>query len=190
MRIDSHRLSPLLFVCGLLSFPLAASADSGLYIGGSAGGATIEASVGDTNFPTLPASIDEDDTAFKFFAGYTLDLPAIDLAVEAGYVDFGEPEIATLAGDLTIDTTGINLWGILALEAGPIDVFGKFGYISWDVESSFLGGSVSEDGSDLGYGLGLSVGLGPLKVRGEYEVYDLDDTDVSMLSVGLVYQFD
>ena len=33
-------------------------------------------------------------------------------------------------------------------------------------------------------------GLGSLSVRGEYEVYDVDDADVSMLSLGLVYQFD
>ena len=48
----------------------------------------------------------------------------------------------------------------------------------------------SDDGSDLGYGLGLSFGLGPLEVRGEYELYDIEDADVSMISVGFTYLFD
>ena len=52
------------------------------------------------------------------------------------------------------------------------------------------GQSLSDDGSDMGYGLGLSFGLGSVSVRGEYEVYDVEDADVSMLSLGVVYQFD
>lgn len=170
--------------------PMAANADSGMYIGGSVGGATVEAEFGDTGIPGFPTSLDEDDTAFKVFAGYTFDLPAIDLAVEAGYIDFGGSDIDVLGQNVKLEPTGINLWGIAGVDAGPIDLFAKLGYIAWDLELSALGNSASEDGSDLGYGLGLSFGLGAIKVRGEYEVYDLDDADVSMLSVGLVFQFD
>lgn len=173
-----------------MSASLAANADSGFYIGGSAGGATLEAEFGDTGIPGFPSDLDEDDTALKVFAGYTFDLPGIDFAVEAGYVDFGEPDIDVLGVDVALDTTGINLWGIAALESGPVDLFVKLGYIAWDVDISAQGASETADGSDLGYGLGLSFGLGAIKVRGEYEVYDLDDADLSMLSLGLVYQFD
>jgi hypothetical protein len=48
----------------------------------------------------------------------------------------------------------------------------------------------SESGSDVGYGLGLVFNADPIPIRGEYEVYDLDDADASMLSVGLDHQFD
>jgi hypothetical protein len=170
--------------------PFAAFADSGFYIGGSAGAATLDANFGDTGIPDFPESIDEDDTALKVFAGFTFDLPVLDLAVEAGYVDFGEPDIDVLGESLTLDTTGMNLWGIASIEAGPIDLFAKLGYISWDVDLQLLTESETVDGSDMGYGLGLAFGLGPVKVRGEYEVYDLDGVDLSMLSLGLVYQFD
>lgn len=170
--------------------PFAAFADSGGYIGAGIGGATLEANLGDTGIPGVPASLDEDDTAMKVFAGYTFDLPMIDLAVELGYVDFGAPEIDVLGEDLMLDTTGLNLWGIAAFEAGPVDLYAKVGYISWDVELELLTDSATVDGSDLGYGVGLSFGLAAIKVRGEYEVYDLDGADLSMLSVGLVYQFD
>lgn len=170
--------------------PLAASADSGFYLGGSLGGATIEADFGDTGIPGFPQDIDEDDTAFKVFAGYKFDLPGLDLGIEAGYVDFGAPEIDVLTESVELEPNGVNLWGIAGIETGPVDLFAKLGYISWDIEASVQGQSVSDDGSDLGYGLGLSFGIGSLSVRGEYEVYDIDDADVSMLSLGLVYQFD
>ena len=183
--------TPIAILLAAFTFaPLAANADSGFYVGGSVGGATLEADFGDTGIPGFPTDIDEDDNAFKVFAGYKFDLPGLDLGVEAGYVDFGAPEIDVLAEQVDLEPTGINLWGIAGIEAGPVDLFAKLGYISWDIEASVQGQSISDDGSDLGYGLGLSFGLGSVSVRGEYEVYDIDDADVSMLSLGLVYQFD
>lgn len=188
----SRKQAATLVLIGVAFTPLAATADSGFYIGGSLGGATLEAEFDPTDFPVpnLPSSIDEDDTAYKLFAGYRFDLPAIDLGVEAGYVNFGEPEVDILGEELVLDPTGINLWGIASLDAGVIDVFAKLGYIMWDVEAEILGESVSDDGSDIGYGVGLSFGLGPVDIRGEYELYDIEDADVSMLSLGIVFQFD
>lgn len=173
----------------VLLAPAVASADSGFYIGAGAGGATIEAELGDTGIPGVPSSLDEDETATKIFGGYTFDLPFFDIGVEVGYVDFGEPEIDILGDQLKFDTTGINAWGIATFNAGLIDLYGKLGLISWEADASFLGNSASEDGTDPGYGIGAAFGIGPLEVRGEYEVYDLDDTDVSMLSVGVLYRF-
>lgn len=169
--------------------PFVANADSGFYIGVSAGGATIEADLNNITLPGLPASIDEDDTATEIFAGYKFDLPLIDLGIEAGYVDFGEPDVDVLGETLSFDTTGINVWGIAALNVGLFDVYGKLGYIAWDVDARYLSESISSDGNDLGYGLGAEVEVGPVLIRGEYEIYDLDDTDVSMLSLGVAYQF-
>ena len=169
--------------------PFTASADSGFYIGGSAGGATLEADLNDIGVPGLPSSIDEDDTAIKVFAGYNFDLPVIDVGVEAGYVDFGEPDIDTALGTVLVDSSGINVWGIAALDVGPAQVFGKLGMISWDIDASFLDASGSDDGTDIGYGLGVRFGLGPVRIRGEYELYDADDSDIAMLSLGVSYQF-
>ena len=186
-RVSKSHLAGLALALWLT--PLAVMADSGFYVGGSVGAATIEASLGDTGIPELPSSIDEDDTAFKAFVGYNFDLPVVDLGIEAGYVNFGAPEIGTLVGDVEVETTGINVWGIAGVDAGPIDLFAKLGYVSWDVEASLQGVSASEDGTDMGYGVGLGFGLGGVKIRGEYEMYDLDDADMSMLSVGVVFQF-
>ena len=178
-----------LLVLALAFAPAAANADGGFYIGAGFGGATVEADLDIDEFPELPSSIDEDDSANKFFAGYMFDLPAVDLGVEGGYVNFGEAEVDTELGEFTLEPTGINLWGIVSLDAGLIDIYGKLGYIMWDADFSVDGLSESDDGSDMGYGLGLSFGLGSVAIRGEYEVYDIEDADVSMLSLGIVYRF-
>ena len=169
--------------------PFAVQADTGFYIGGSAGGATIEADLGGISLPGLPASLDEDDTALEIFGGYRFDLPVIGLGIEAGYVDFGEPDVNVAGDELLFDTTGFNLWGIASLHLGLFDVYGKLGYVAWEVDAKYLSSSASEDGYDLGYGLGAEFDIGPVLLRGELELYDLDDADVTMLSLGVAYQF-
>ena len=193
--MDSNFIrTPVGVAATLVAFYLSSAtaiADSGPYVGVGAGGATLESDFGSGTppVPGIPASLDEDDTALKLFAGYTFDLPMIDLGVEAAYVDFGQPEIDILGNELTIETTGFALWGIASLDAGLLDLYAKAGYIAWDVEAEILGVSDSADGSDLGYGIGAAFGLGPVEVRGEYEIYDLDELDVAMLSVGVLFRF-
>ena len=165
--------------------PIAAFADSGFYIGASAGGATLEADFAeDPDLPELPSSIDEDDTAFKAFLGYHFDLPVINLGLEAGYVDFGEPEVDVelLGEQLSLDTSGMNVWGIVGVDIGPVDLFAKLGYLMWEVDLALAGEKLaSDDGSDMGYGVGAAIGL--------VLAADLDGADLSMLSIGIVYQF-
>ncbi len=181
----------------LLAAPQWAAAESGFYIGGSIGGATIEADLGeDPDFPDLPDEIDEDDTGYKIFAGYIWDNPVLDLGVEGGYVDFGKPEVnlplPTPGGSpIEFDTTGFSVFGVAGIDVGPVGLFAKAGYIFWDIEASIPGipGNISEDGEDLGYGLGAAVNLGSFQIRGEWELFDIDDADVSMLSLGVAYRF-
>ncbi len=179
-----HALLPL---AGLALFPVPALADSGFYIGAAAGGATQ-----DIEFGGAPEA-EEDDTAFKVFGGYKFDLSLVDLGVELGYIDFGEAEINTAAGELIFDPTGINLWGVAGFELGPVDLFAKLGVIAWDVETSTFAGRVSDDGTDFGLGLGAGFDIGKVQIRGEYELYDTSDANVtmlSMLSLGVIYTFD
>lgn len=164
-------------------------ADSGFYIGGSIGSATLEANTDDLEIPGLPSNIDEDDTGYKVFAGYKFDLVVFDLGIEAGYVDFGQPKLNIVGETLEVDTTGINIWGVAGVDLGPLQLFGKLGYLAWDVEATLLGQNLTDDGSDIGYGAGLGFSLGPVQIRTEYELYDLDEIDMAMWSVGIAYQF-
>ena len=189
MKTRKTTLRALLVALAFL--PLSAMADSGFYMGASFGNAGV-----DTDFGGIGVGdFDEDDSAIKAVIGYRFDLPAVFLAVEGSYIDMGEPEVSAGAASLSIDPTGINLAGIAGIEAGPVELFGKLGYLAWDTDIILDDGlgnviSGSDDGSDLGYGIGIAFGLGPISVRGEYEVFDIEDADIDMISVGFTYLFD
>lgn len=181
------RLSLAALLVASFLFPISAMADSGFYIGGSIGNAAVD-------FSDIDIDFDEDDNAYKAILGYRFDLPMMIFAIEGGYVDMGEPELSEGVASLSVEASGINLFALAGVEVGPVDLFVKAGYLMWDADLVLDDGfevlSESDDGSDLGYGLGLSFGLGPLEVRGEYEIYDIEDADVSMISVGFTYLFD
>ena len=172
----------------------AQAADSGFYIGGSIGQTTLEVPSDVTDVPDF----DEDDTGYKLFAGYNWNLALFNLGIEGGYIDFGSPT-SRLGTDtsLKIDADALNLVGMGGLNFGPFDIYAKAGWVSWDASLSIDGidpgfglGSLTEDGTDLMYGLGARVALGSLHIRGEWEEFDIEDSDrVYMFSVGLAWQF-
>jgi hypothetical protein len=157
---------------------LAARADTGFYLGVSAGNATIDGTV-----PSTSTSIDETDTGYKAYAGFRL---LSLLAVEGGYVDFGKPSGAS--GE--VDLTGWDLFAVLNLPIGPIQLFAKAGVINWDAEAQVGGVKIESDGNDPAVGAGVAVRIGSFGVRAEYEYFDVQDYDnVSMYSIGLEYSF-
>ena len=173
MNFKKVRISLICLSGLLLASPAAvfAGADSGFYIGAGAG----EASVKDGPF-------DQSDSAYKIFGGYNIGfIPLVDFAVEGSYVDFGSPS----ENGNTVEVTGLNAFGLAGLSFGPFGVFAKAGVIDWDADSS--GGD--DSGTDPAYGLGARFALGSFAVRAEYEVYDLENADVEMISVSGVYTF-
>lgn len=159
----------------------ALAADNGIYIGASVGQANVE--IDDIDVGGLREDFDADDTGFKLIAGIR---PLDWLAVEASYVNFGEPEDTVDGVKLKADGDGISAFAVGFLPVGPVDLFAKVGLISWD---SKIGG-VSEDGTDLAYGAGVQFRVLGLSLRAEYEVFDTDPfDDVNMLSVGVTYTF-
>jgi hypothetical protein len=73
---------------------------------------------------------------------------------------------------------------------GPRGPVARVGVISWDAELSASGlGSFGDSGTDLTYGIGAQFRIWSLGLRGEYEVFDLDGTDVDMFSVGFTWTF-
>jgi outer membrane immunogenic protein len=177
----------ILLVAALLLMSAESKADSGFYIGGSVGTAGVEIDTGD---PVNPVIFDEDDFAWKAFAGYNFDLPILNLGIEGGYVDFGGPS-ADIGGILfAVDSDGFDAFGVLGIDLGPIGVFAKVGVIAWDAEASIDGVTDTDDGTDPAYGIGAKIGLGSLAFRLEYELFDIEDTeDVTMISAGIVWTF-
>jgi outer membrane immunogenic protein len=167
-----------------------ARAQSGLYAGLSAGSATIEDEIPDENLDEV-FTFDENDFAWKAFGGYKIDIPAVPLAVEFGYVDLGSPSGDFLGSSVAVDVTGWNLVGLIGVQLGPVGLFAKGGVISWNLDATVDGIQAGDDdGTDPTYGVGARFNLGSLELRGEYELFDLDSVDdVYLLSLGVVFGF-
>ena len=132
---------------------------------------------------------DESDLGYKVFGGLKLGL----LGVEAGYVNFGNPDGSNdIGGDVDVELDGFDLFGVLTLGIGPVDVFGKLGGFLWN--SDFSGRTLkedSDDGFDVAGGLGASVNFGHFGIRLEVEYFDVGGQmdGATLLSTGVVYTF-
>lgn len=164
--------------------PAVAAADSGFYLGGSVGNAGVDVEID----PQLP-KFDETDTAYKLFAGYNWQLTALSLGIEGAYNNFGKPSADIEGVSLAVEPTGFTVFGVAAIGLGPVDLFGKVGYLMWDADAIADGDISTDDGSDVGYGVGLRFNVGSLEIRGEYELFEVDEADLSMVSVGVAYRF-
>ncbi len=179
----------LVAACGASSLASAGS-DSGVYIGGSVGTAEVDYSDEDPDFGNFDIDFNDDDNAYKVFAGYNFGLvPFLNLSVEASYIDFGkyEDEIANVKGKVELDA--VTLTGLVGFNLGPVGVFGKAGVANWDGDFKSTVGDASESGTDPVYGIGAKVQLGSFAVRAEYEMFDLDDFEVDYYSIGASYTF-
>ena len=166
-----------LFTILLLTFMLSttAFAQQPYYIGGGIGQSYVE----EDNVAS-GQDFDDEDFAFKLFGGYRFHE---NFAVEADYLDFGEPDDDILGINLEVDLYALALYGVGILPlTDQFELFAKLGIAYWDaeVDGSFLGISASddEDGTDLAYGLGASFAFtDQLAARVEYERIDVDDLD-------------
>jgi hypothetical protein len=183
MRITS--IAAATVALGLFALP-ALSADNGIYLGGSVGqsGVSFDESFEGENF-----SFDADSTGYKAIAGWRF----VDwLAVEANYVDLGSGDDRIAGTKIETDVSGISLSAIGFLPVGPVDVFARVGMIDWDadIDVPSLDVSVSDDGTDLTYGVGAQFRIWSLSLRAEYEVFDISDADtVDMISLGVTWTF-
>lgn len=159
------------------------AADNGFYLGGSVGRSNIQLEEQSSKF-------DGNDTAWKIIAGLR---PLDWLGVEVNYVDFGKPDDSIGAARLEADSTGISAFALGFLAVGPVDLFVKGGLVNWDAtirSPSLPALSVDADGTDLAYGVGVQFRVWSLSVRGEYEVFDIDDLDdANLFSVGVMWTF-
>jgi OOP family OmpA-OmpF porin len=163
--------------------------ERGFYVGGSVGQSKIDCDTGG-----VPgASCDDSDTAYRIFGGYQFNK---HLAVELGYNQFGEARASVGAISVTGEAKG---WDLVAVGTLPISqqfaVFGKLGMhmTDFDVSTNVPGvGNSSESNSDLTYGVGLQYNFNKnLGLRAEWQQFKKvgDDTDVDVISIGVVYHF-
>ena len=172
-----HIIAGLVASLAFASLP-AAAADNGIYLGASVGQSGLE--IDDFDY-------DASATGYKIIAGWRfLDW----LAVEGNYVDFGSGDDRVAGTKIETEADGISLSAVGFLPVGPVDLFARVGAIDWSADLSSPGiGRGSDDGTDLTYGIGAQFRVWSLSVRAEYEMFDIEDADLDMISLGVTWTF-
>lgn len=190
-------LTASIAVAAAIASPLTLAQDQGWYVGVSIGQSEADESIASDMALITSGSVDAKDTGWKLYGGFMFTR---NFGVELAYVDLGK---AKYSGDFfglpvtggTIEATGFNMAAIGAIPLSPaLSLFGKLGIFSWEAEANDrtagLPFTQTLDGNDLFFGFGASYSFTRnLSVRGEWERFQLDDTDVDLLSIGLAYRF-
>jgi Outer membrane protein beta-barrel domain len=125
---------------------------------------------------------DLNSTSWKALVGVR---PLSVFAVEADYIDLGSQ---TFSNDEVVNT-GVHVSykafagyavGFVPLAIKYVDVFGKLGFARWSLSgSSSAGGnlfSLSDNGTELAWGVGAQAHLGNVGGRLEYEDFHIRNT--------------
>ena len=103
------------------------------------------------------------------------DIGAADIAIEGEIVQsLVDPELGN------VDNGFESIGGYISLRtAGPLYVIGRAGLVSAEI------GTVDDQDISLGFGVGFS--MGGLRWEVEYTTYEVQNTDVDYISLGLSF---
>jgi len=169
-----------------MAIPGIAAADSGLFVGGSIGSATIDDGFDGVN-------LDADTSAYRIVGGYQFgDL----FGLEIGYQDFGTLDEIVIIGPISsltrISAEGWTAGGTLDLPiSDSVSLFGRAGFFFWDADVSIDGFSIdvpSDENPYYGAGARLKVSSN-LSLIGDWSRFELDDVDTDVISIGFQYRF-
>ncbi|MGB2272056.1 MAG: porin family protein [Pseudomonadales bacterium] len=140
------------------------------------------------------AGVDDTDTTFGFGAGYRLNE---NFAIELGYQDFGEISVSSAGASASVEADAIQLSVIGGVPVSEnAGVYAELGFDSWDADLTYTNvpgfgtGSESEDGTDIFYGIGAYMSLSEtVDLKFEYQLHELDGTDVDILGLGFTVSF-
>ncbi|HET9863757.1 MAG TPA: porin family protein [Steroidobacteraceae bacterium] len=181
-------------LCGAIA-PLALAQEqqevSGFYVGAGVG--QFNAGIDDVDdVDSTVDDWDEDDTAYKFFAGYRLNR---FLGFEVDYINLGEPSGSVVPG-VNVDTSvdGFAPYVVGTIPLGPyFEIYGRAGYYFYDATTRMVDtldnrATFDEESEDFVYGGGIGANIGEkFNLRFEYEKFDLeglDDSDALWLTAG------
>jgi hypothetical protein len=152
--------------------------DRGFYVGGGVGQFNLKLDSIDQTDNAI-RRLDDNDTAWKAFVGYRF---APFLSIEAAYVDFGRPKdrftTAGSGGDFSAKISGFEPSVVGTIPLGPVELFGKLGWLFYDVDASIdldngpgFDSSSSEQDFTYGGGVGMTF-FERLNARLEYQRID------------------
>lgn len=130
---------------------------------------------------------------FKIFGGARLHP---NLAVEAAYLDFGNPSENLFGIETMYEAWATAAWakGILPV-ISKIDLFGKVGWAYWEVEKSTTvfglpPSKTSASGNNFTWGVGTSFNYWDnFSIQLEYEDINSDLDTITLWSVSALYTF-
>lgn len=166
--------------------PMTASADSGLFLGGSLGAATL-----DEDFDGL--DVDSDSTSFRITVGWQF---SDTISFEVGYHSFGRFEehvdVGGVITDISVIADGftLGLTGSVPLSSN-FSLFGRVGAFFWDSNSEInhITVALPED-TNLFLGAGADVKVSEtLSIIGDWTRYELEGTRSDVISIGFKLRF-
>lgn len=177
-----NMLVSLVILLGTTATTCSIAAEGGFYLGGGVGAATLK------DDPPSFDDIDENDFAWKVFAGYRIGgfIPLFDFAGEITYRDFGNPD----GTNFKYDASGYDASVLGIVTLGPIDVFARLGIGNYSVESRINGVRDDDDGTGSLYGLGVGFRIFKINVRAEWEHFEPDGVDdIDMFTINAYWRF-
>lgn len=168
-------------VCALMPFTVAAQ-------GGYAGLGIGYGSYDNEDFFTANNELHDDRSTWQINAGMRL---SPWFGFEGSYVDFGEAD-----GDGGfLDANGFGAAAALHMPVHDVTTLSvRVGHLWWDASGTAVAPindfHFDEDGSDPFYGVGIHVGNEQGLGAGlRYDWYELDETDIEVASINLIYGF-
>lgn len=129
-------------------------------------------------------NVDDEQVAYKALAGYRIS-PVVSL--EAQFIDFGTAE----GGGNRVKAHGATFGGVFEVPMTTfLHPYAKAGLLFWDADGEFNKVNRNDTGTDFTYGGGLRFILGHnVDIRGEYERFEFQESEVHTLSAILQFNF-
>ena len=137
--------------------------------------------------------LDDNSTGSKLYGGYSFNKY---FSLEASIYNFAEASIGGFDFNGVSTSAAVEMKGIGAYAVGiyplskKINLIAKLGVLSWDADLRVNNTLVTNDGTDVAYALAASYGFTKeLFATAEWEYFDSDNPELSMLSVGFKFIF-
>lgn len=148
--------------------------------------------VGKATIEADDVDIEGKSTAWEVFGGFELNQY---VAFEVGYIDGGSADDSFDGFTVRADTTAIagSVIGSMPVN-DSFSIYARAGYMHWKSEQALIEDGVTLatddfDGNDPFFGAGLAALVDTALVRLEYRIADLDDTDLSLISLAIAWRF-
>ena len=138
-------------------------------------------------------NLDDNSTGSKLYGGYTFNHY---FSAEAAIYNFAEASVGQFDFNGTPVSAAVEMKGIGAYAVAmypvskKVNLMAKLGVLSWDADLRINNTNNTNDGTDVAIALAASYGFTrELLATAEWESFDSDNPELSMLSVGFKFIF-